>query len=249
MDMADRVRAVVVPLAEAASLDLYDVEHHGAMVRVLVDAEGGIDLDRIARFSRSVSRALDEHDPIAGQYTLEVSSPGLERPLRTPEHFRRAVGTRIKLKTHPSYAGPRRLSGLLEAVSSSGVQLRDDDGLMCIIDHAEIVSARTVFDWKPPTRPKSSGHQKSAAVGETTADRVSVVSSDKEADTTDAADNSKAPAIAPSGKAVQADQADHEDQDDQDDQSDKDDRVDKEDRVDNDDREDHEGKEEGETTS
>ena len=154
MAIVDRVRELVAPLAEAASVDLYDVEHHGGTVRVLVDAEGGIDLDAIARLSRSVSRVLDEHDPISGRYTLEVSSPGVERPLRTPDHFRRATGAGVRVKARPSFDGPRRLTGVLEAVADDGVDVRADDGLTWRIGYDEVASARTVFDWGPGPRDR-----------------------------------------------------------------------------------------------
>ncbi|MXZ95032.1 MAG: ribosome maturation factor RimP [Acidimicrobiaceae bacterium] len=147
MAIADRVRELVAPLAEAVSVDLYDVEHHGGVVRVLVDADGGIDLDVIARLSRSISRALDEHDLIPGRYTLEVSSPGLERPLRTPEHFRRAAGSTVKVKTLAGFDGPRRLTGTLEAVADDGVDLRSPEGEVCRIAYEQLASARTVFEW------------------------------------------------------------------------------------------------------
>lgn len=157
MAIVDRVRELVTPLAEAASVDLYDVEHHGAVVRVLVDADGGIALDAIARLSRSVSRALDEHDPIPGRYTLEVSSPGLERPLRTPEHFRRAAGSEVRVKTLAGFDGPRRLTGILEGVAGDGVDLRGSDGELCRIAYAQMASARTVFAWgSRPHRPHQS---------------------------------------------------------------------------------------------
>ncbi len=152
MAIVDRVREIVAGVVEAASVDLYDVEHHGATVRVLVDAEGGIDLATIARLSRSLSRALDKHDPIDGRYTLEVSSPGLERPLRTPEHFSGAVGVRVRLKTGSGFDGPRRLSGVLETVSGDGVQLRSDDGPTLSVGYGDIAKARTVFDWDASAR-------------------------------------------------------------------------------------------------
>ena len=157
MATADRVRELVTPLAEAASVDLYDVEHHGGTVRILVDSDGGVDLDALARLSRSVGRALDEHDLMDGRYTLEVSSPGLERPLRTPDHFRRAAGSEVKVKTLPEFDGPRRLTGVLEAVADDGVDLREPDGQVSRIAFEHLASARTVFEWGPGSRhPKVS---------------------------------------------------------------------------------------------
>ena len=81
MAIVDRVRELVAPVVEAESAELYDVEHHGSVVRVLVDAEGGVDLSVLQSISRQAGRILDEVDPIPGRYTLEVSSPGLDRPL------------------------------------------------------------------------------------------------------------------------------------------------------------------------
>ena len=80
------------PLLEARGLDLVDVEVHGAQLTVFVDREGGVGLDELGEATRDVSAALDELDPMPGRYTLSVSSPGLERRLRTPAHFARAVG-------------------------------------------------------------------------------------------------------------------------------------------------------------
>ncbi len=152
MAIIDRVRELVTPLAEAASVDLYDVEHHGGSVRVLIDSDTGVDLDVLARLSRSLGRALDEHDLIDGRYTLEVSSPGLERPLRTPDHFRRAAGSEVKVKTLPGFDGPRRLTGVLEAAADDGVDLRDADGQVSRIAFEHLASARTVFKWGPGSR-------------------------------------------------------------------------------------------------
>lgn len=152
MAVVDRVRDLVVPLAAAASIDLYDVEHNGGLVRVLVDAADGVDLNRIARLSRAVSRTLDKHDAVPGRYTLEVSSPGLERPLRTPDHFRRAVGSSVKVKTVPGYEGSRRLSGVLDHVDDHGIKVHDDTGDVYRVGYSEVISARTIFEWGPSSR-------------------------------------------------------------------------------------------------
>ena len=109
MSTTDQVRAAVTPVLEESGLELYDVELGGAVVRVLVDRPGGVDLDTLDAATRAVSRALDVADPMPGRYTLEVSSPGLERRLRTPRHFQAAVGSRVKVKTVAGTEGDRRV--------------------------------------------------------------------------------------------------------------------------------------------
>ena len=125
MTVADRVRDVVLPLLTERDLDLYDIEVAGPVLKVVVDRPGGLDLDVLADATRAVSRALDEADPIAGAYTLEVSSPGLERRLRTPRHFARAVGETVKVKLTAAGGatrdGERRLEGEVVAADDEGV--------------------------------------------------------------------------------------------------------------------------------
>ncbi len=152
MAIVDRVRELAAKTAEEAGVDLYDVEYNGGVVRVLADASGGIDIDAIAALSRTLSRSLDEQDLIPGRYTLEVSSPGLERPLRTPEHFRRATGAEVNVKTSADFEGPRRLLGTLKQVTDDGVELLSDDGELCKINFEQMASARTVFEWGNQTR-------------------------------------------------------------------------------------------------
>ncbi len=165
MAIVDRVRELVTPVVEAESADLYDVEHNGGVLRVLVDAEGGIGIDDLKRISRAVSRQLDETDPMPGRYTLEVSSPGLERPLRTPEHFRRAVGESIKVKTMPTNEGARRLEGTLLSADDGGFDIETDED-QCRLRYDEVSKARTVFDWAPTSRtdPKHSADTAGASL-------------------------------------------------------------------------------------
>ncbi|NBO46535.1 MAG: ribosome maturation factor RimP [Actinobacteria bacterium] len=101
MTSAAQVHDVIEPAVRAAGCDLEDVEVRAAgrrqLVRVLIDADGGISLDQVAEVSRAVSVALDEADARLGfgAYVLEVSSPGVDRPLTLPRHFRRAHGRLI----------------------------------------------------------------------------------------------------------------------------------------------------------
>jgi ribosome maturation factor RimP len=148
----EQLRALVTPLVADHGLELYDVEHTGGALRVLVDRQGGADLEVIGRLTRAVSDALDEADPLPGRYTLEVSSPGLERPLRTPAHFAAAVGETVGVKTIPGVAGERRFEGTLVASDESGITVEAADGLRSLhLD--EIEKARTVFAWGPAPKP------------------------------------------------------------------------------------------------
>jgi ribosome maturation factor RimP len=162
MSTIDRVRDIVVPLLEARGLDLYDVEQHGPVLRVTIDRPGGVDLDAVGEATKAISLALDEHDPVPGKYTLEVSSPGLERTLRTPEHFALAVGDEVNVKTTAAYEGPRRLTGTLVAADDDGVRIRVDgpDGDELAIAYGDVEKARTVFDWGPTPKPGTSTRTK-----------------------------------------------------------------------------------------
>ena len=160
MSAVDRVRDVVLPLLSERDLDLYDVEMSGPVLRVVVDAGGPLDLDVLSEVTRAVSRALDEADPISGHYTLEVTSPGLERPLRTPRHFARAVGESVKVKARPSgdeSAEDRRLAGVLAAADDDGIVVRTTDREGAPVDrrlaYDDIERARTIFEWGPSAKP------------------------------------------------------------------------------------------------
>lgn len=148
MDPATRVRELVEPVLAAERLELVDVRLSSGALQVFVDRPGGIDLDAVAAASTIVSQLLDEHDPVPGRYTLEVSSPGVERPLRRPEHFARFVGSTVNVKTRPEVAGERRVQGLLEAADDEGVVVAGRR-----LAYGEIERARTVFEWGPAPKP------------------------------------------------------------------------------------------------
>jgi ribosome maturation factor RimP len=146
------------PVLEARGLDLVDVEVHGAQLTVFVDREGGVGLDELGEATRDVSAALDELDPIPGRYTLSVSSPGLERRLRTPAHFARAVGETVTLRVGAGTAEVRRVKGTLIAADETGCTLAGPDvpGGEERVAFGDIERARTVFEWGPEPRKEKS---------------------------------------------------------------------------------------------
>lgn len=152
MVTSEELRALLAPLVEAAGFQLYDVEETGGALRVLVDRPGGIDLDAVAAATRIVSDAIDEADALEGPTTLEVSSPGLERPLRTPAHYAGAIGSRINVKTVPGSDGERRFEGTLVESDDESITVETDAGVRAL-GHAEVERARTVFEWGGQPRP------------------------------------------------------------------------------------------------
>lgn len=158
MAVVDRVRELIAPVVADVGAELYDVEFNGGILQVLVDRDGGIDIDSIKTISKSSSRVLDDADPIPGRYTLEVSSPGLERPLRTREHYERAVGELVKVKTFADVDGTRRFTGTLVGADDAGFVL-EIDGDTQSFAYDNVSKARTVFEWggapKPGQGPQS----------------------------------------------------------------------------------------------
>ncbi len=166
MDVHEHVRSVVAPVLASLDVELFEVEVRGAgpacTVRLLVDRDGGVDLETITEVTRSVSPVLDAEDPVPGSYTLEVSSPGLERPLTRPEHFRKAVGETVSVKTHDEVEGARRHRGELLGADDDGVDV-EVEGAERRLHFEEIEKARTVFEWGPAPKPGSKGSKGSKA--------------------------------------------------------------------------------------
>jgi len=118
----DRLSGLVAPVLADLGLDLYDLEFAGGQLRVVIDRPGGIDLEAIAEATRLISRELDAADPIPGRYQLEVTSPGLERNLRTPAHFQGAVGTTVKVRVRVAFR-----DGTSKDVDYTGAAIRWSD--------------------------------------------------------------------------------------------------------------------------
>jgi ribosome maturation factor RimP len=156
----ERVESFVAPVASDLGLTVYDVELAGGILRVLLDADGGVDVDRLTEASRRISRWLDESESsgepvVSGHYSLEVSSPGLERTLRTASHFSAAVGESVRIKLKPGVAGDRRIDGTLVAVGGPTVTVRLGDGTTRDLARSDIERARTNFEWGPAPKPGS----------------------------------------------------------------------------------------------
>jgi ribosome maturation factor RimP len=127
--LATRVPDVEVVLAERPS---------PGQLRVVIDRPGGVDLDLCERVSRELS-------PLRERFALEVSSPGLDRPLVKPEHYRRAVGERVAVRTDAPVEGRRRFDGGLRAADDDGIEI-DQDGSPIRIRYADIRRSHVVYD-------------------------------------------------------------------------------------------------------
>ena len=156
--MTDRVTALrseLEPIVASLGLSIYDLTLGGGdrpTLAVLVDRPDGVDLDAIETATRTISAMLDTLDPMHGQYLLEVSSPGLERPLRTAEHFAGAIDEVITLKTRDESGHVQRVRGSLVSVDGAAITVRSDSGdLTVALDVVE--QARTVFVWGPAPKP------------------------------------------------------------------------------------------------
>ena len=151
MGALEEVRDLAEAVVKRRSLRLWDVEMGGqpgrSVVRVFVDGDKGVDLDTVAEVAEEISRGLDLRDPIDGRYTLEVSSPGLERTLRVPGHFELSVGRKVVVKTKQRVVGDsHRVEGVIVSASGEEVELETGDGEVKL-PYDEIRSARTIFEW------------------------------------------------------------------------------------------------------
>jgi len=172
-----RVNSLVAPIIADLKLDLYDVEFRGGTLRITIDtpagSPGGVDLEAIALATRLISREFDHHDPVPGHYTLEITSPGLERQLRLPVHFQREIGKTVAIRLRDiGHAGERRIQGVLTAATDTEATIRLDDAQLTerVVTYDHIDRARTVFEWGPapkpgkaPVKPKTTKPAKSVA--------------------------------------------------------------------------------------
>lgn len=172
MSIPESVTELLEPLVATLDVEILDIEWNGNSLRVVVDRTwgpdevidktNGITTQQLADVNRLIGPVLDQHDPVPGRYTLEVTSPGVERKLTKAEHYRRAIGEQVVVKMMPR-AEPRRVKGELlshdEATGMIEVVGDEIDGIdqanpeTLSIEIALVQKARTSFDWGPTPKP------------------------------------------------------------------------------------------------
>jgi len=123
--------SIIEPVVEGMGYEVVDIEFRphpsNGLLRIYIDREGGIQLDDCTEVSKQISSVLDVEDPIPGQYNLEISSPGMDRPLRKEADFERFAGEKVKIRlTVPTLEGQRNFSGQLKGIQNGDVVLEMD---------------------------------------------------------------------------------------------------------------------------
>jgi ribosome maturation factor RimP len=149
--VVERVRAVAAPLVEGEGCELVDVQYRreggGWILRVFLDKRAGVTLDDCQRVGQQLGDLLDVEDPIEHPYTLEVSSPGLQRPLVSEADFARFAGRLVRVQTEAPVEGQRRFRGRLLGIAGGLVRLEVEGGRHVEIPHAGVARANLVVEW------------------------------------------------------------------------------------------------------
>lgn len=163
---ASRVESLISPITDDFGCELVDVEYNNGVLKVVIDEPDGLNSQTLVDVTKAVSRMIDAEDPINGRFTLEISSPGVERPLKKPHHFQRSIGETVAIKTTPEVliAGERRVEGVLVTADETTVSV-EVDGESHSLRYEHIRTARTVFDWGPT--PKKGGPKPSSETADT----------------------------------------------------------------------------------
>ena len=145
-----RLTQLLQPLVEDLGYEFVGLEYTGqsknAVLRVYIDHADGIDLDDCGRVSGEVAALLDVEDPISGQYNLEISSPGLDRPLFTPEQCARFAGEQVQMTVFAPVEGRRKFKGRIVSVVGETLNI-EQDGAEIALDFSNIAKARLVPDY------------------------------------------------------------------------------------------------------
>jgi ribosome maturation factor RimP len=162
----DRINAVVKPILWSLGLELVEISLAGqgtrTIVKVFIDKAGGVTLDDCERAHRAINPALDVADPFPHAYTLEISSPGLDRPLRHADDYRRLQGNRVSLKLKEPYHGQWRIAGIVTSVEDDAILLAESDKRVdevIRIELGRIASGKQEVGFeRPPRQPAEPGH-------------------------------------------------------------------------------------------
>jgi ribosome maturation factor RimP len=165
-DALDRIRDMARGILEFEGMEYVHLEMKqmggGAVLRLLIDKEGGVTLDDCSRISRSLSAQLDVDDLITHRYTLEVSSPGLDRPLCSDRDYQRFAGRRVRIRTVAPYQGSRQFVGRLVGLADGVVRIvpdRPDGNNVIALPKDRIAEAKLVPDFgRPQGRRGGRGH-------------------------------------------------------------------------------------------
>ena len=156
--VTQHVWGLAEPLALGAGLEVVDVQYRPeggrVVLRLLTDRPGGgVTLDDLTRISRELSVLLDAHDAVPGSYTLECSSPGLNRPLIRARDFQRALGQRVHVRTRAPLGDRRQFRGTLEAVDEEGIIIRAGQEASISIAFTAVERANVEYDFARPAGP------------------------------------------------------------------------------------------------
>ena len=153
--ITQRIWGLAEPVVVTAGLELIDVQYRPeggrAVLRLLSDRpSGGVIIDELARVSREIGHLLDAHDVVPGRYNLECSSPGLNRPLIKPDHFRRATGQRVYVRMRNPVEGRRQFRGVLFAADDAAATVDDAEAGRVALPIADVERANIEHDFTRP---------------------------------------------------------------------------------------------------
>ena len=147
---AEKIKKIILPVLESQEVELVDIEVKGRVgsqvLRIFVDKEGGITLDQCTRVSREISDILDITNLVQGKYQLEVSSPGIDRPLKNEKDFGRNINRKVKIVYLKDKKEKRTISGTIQAVDINSVSIQSDKKIINILLE-NIQSAKILPVW------------------------------------------------------------------------------------------------------
>jgi len=147
-----RIWEVATQIADGEGMEVVEVElrpegsRRGRVLRLYLDKHGGLNIEELGRVSRQLSELLDTQDIVEGSYTLEVSSPGINRPLKKPEHFQRFIGKRVRVRTGDIIEGRRSFLGILDEVTGEKIKI-EVEGKQYEIPFSMIEKSNYEHDW------------------------------------------------------------------------------------------------------